>query len=62
MVQEYLKVEEGLHENPDYLWKKAKVTAQNMKQMQKIQLVMERSFAYLFKKNLKRKNFTYPLN
>lgn len=35
MVQEYLKVEEGLHENPDYLWNKAKVTAQYMKQLQK---------------------------
>lgn len=28
MVQEYLKVEEGLHEKPDYFWNKAKVTAQ----------------------------------
>lgn len=60
MVQEYLKVEEGLHENPDYLWNKAKVTAQYMKQLQKTQLVME--ICIFFKKNLKRKNFTYPLN
>lgn len=51
MVQEYLKVEEGLHENPDYLWNKAKVTAQYMKQLQKTQLVMESSFAYSLKKN-----------
>lgn len=50
MIQEYLKVEEGLHENPDYLWNKAKVTAQYMKQFQKTQLVMESSFAYSLKK------------
>lgn len=55
MVQEYLKVEEGLHENPDYLWNKAKVTAQYMKQLQKTQLVMESSFAYSLKKNLNAK-------
>lgn len=50
MVQEYLKVEEGLHEKPDYFWNKAKVTAQYMKQLQKTQLVMESSFAYSLKK------------
>lgn len=50
MVQEYLKVEEGLHDNPDYLWNKAKVTVQYMKQLQKTQLMMESSFAYSLKK------------
>lgn len=50
MVQEYLKVEEGLHENPDYLWNKAKVTAQYIEAIAKDIAGDGKFFCIFFKK------------